>query len=65
MGSSTGTHEHLALVDAIRDCGAGHFDGWCGHLPYPRKEYGNIVFNLILLALAAFVAYGRFVVVPL
>ncbi len=31
----------------------------------PRKEYGNVVFNLILLALAAFVAYGRFVVVPL
>jgi hypothetical protein len=30
----------------------------------PRKEYPNIVFNLVLLALAAFVAYGRFVVVP-
>jgi len=30
----------------------------------PRKEYPNIVFNLILLALAAFVAYGRFVLVP-
>jgi uncharacterized membrane protein YphA (DoxX/SURF4 family) len=27
----------------------------------PRKEYPNIVFNLILLALAAFVAYERFV----
>lgn len=25
----------------------------------PRKEYPNIVFNLVLLALAAFVAYGR------
>jgi uncharacterized membrane protein YphA (DoxX/SURF4 family) len=31
----------------------------------PRKEYPNIVFNLVLLALAAFVAYGRFVLVPL
>jgi uncharacterized membrane protein YphA (DoxX/SURF4 family) len=31
----------------------------------PRKEYPNIVFNLILLALAAFVAYGRYVVFPL
>jgi uncharacterized membrane protein YphA (DoxX/SURF4 family) len=27
----------------------------------PRKEYPNIVFNLVLLALAAFVAYERFV----
>ncbi len=31
----------------------------------PRREYPNIVFNLILLALAAFVAYGRLVLVPL
>jgi hypothetical protein len=31
----------------------------------PREEYPNIVFNLVLLALAAFVAYGRFVAVPL
>lgn len=31
----------------------------------PRKEYGGVVFNLILLALAAFVAYGRFVLVPI
>ncbi len=30
-----------------------------------RREYPNIVFNLVLLALAAFVAYGRFVAVPL
>jgi uncharacterized membrane protein YphA (DoxX/SURF4 family) len=30
-----------------------------------RREYPNIVINVILLALAAFVAYGRFVVVPL
>ncbi len=30
-----------------------------------RREYPNIVFNLVLFALAAFVAYGRFVVVPL
>ncbi len=30
----------------------------------PRKEYPNIVFNLILLALSAFVAYGRFVILP-
>jgi VIT1/CCC1 family predicted Fe2+/Mn2+ transporter len=26
----------------------------------PRKEFPNVVFNLVLLALAAFVAYGRF-----
>jgi len=26
----------------------------------PRKEYPNIVFNLVLLGLAAFVAYERF-----
>jgi uncharacterized membrane protein YphA (DoxX/SURF4 family) len=30
----------------------------------PRREYPNIVFNLVLAALAAFVAYGRFVLVP-
>ena len=29
-----------------------------------RREFPIIVFNLILLALAAFVAYGRFVIVP-
>lgn len=28
----------------------------------PRKEYPNIVFNLILLVLAAFVAYQRFII---
>lgn len=27
----------------------------------PRKEYPNIVFNLVLLALAAFVAYEHFI----
>ena len=30
-----------------------------------RGEYPMIVINLVLLALAAFVAYGRFVAVPL
>ncbi len=30
-----------------------------------RREYPNIVFNLVLLAPAAFVAYGRFVIAPL
>ena len=30
-----------------------------------RGEYPAIVINLVLLALAAFVAYGRFVLVPL
>ena len=30
-----------------------------------RGEYPNIVFNLILGALAAFVAYGRWVIAPL
>ena len=30
-----------------------------------RGEYPGIAINLILLALAAFVAYGRFVLVPL
>jgi len=28
-----------------------------------RREYPNIVFNLVLLAIAAFIAYGRFVLV--
>jgi putative oxidoreductase len=31
---------------------------------FRRGEYPNIVFNLTLLALAAFVAYGRWVLVP-
>jgi uncharacterized membrane protein YphA (DoxX/SURF4 family) len=31
----------------------------------PRREYANILVNLILLLLAAFLAYGRFAVVPL
>jgi hypothetical protein len=31
----------------------------------PRREYPNSVFNLVLLALAAFVAYRRLVAVPL
>jgi uncharacterized membrane protein YphA (DoxX/SURF4 family) len=30
-----------------------------------RREYPNIAFNLVLLAIVAFVAYGRFVAVPL
>jgi uncharacterized membrane protein YphA (DoxX/SURF4 family) len=30
-----------------------------------RREYPNIVLNLVLLVLAAFVAYGRFVIQPL
>jgi uncharacterized membrane protein YphA (DoxX/SURF4 family) len=30
-----------------------------------RREYPNIVFNLILLALTAFVAYGRWMLAPL
>lgn len=29
-----------------------------------RREYPNIVFNLVLAAPAVFVAYGRFVLVP-
>lgn len=32
---------------------------------FRRREYPMILINLVLLALAAFVAYGRFVVVPL
>lgn len=32
---------------------------------YRRKEYGNIIGNVVLFAMALFVAYGRFVVVPL
>lgn len=32
---------------------------------FRRKEYPGIAINLVLLALAAFVAYGRFVAVPL
>jgi putative oxidoreductase len=31
----------------------------------PRREYQSIVANLVLFLLAAFVAYGRFVLVPL
>jgi hypothetical protein len=31
---------------------------------FTRREYPSIVFNLVLMILAAFVAYGRFVVVP-
>jgi uncharacterized membrane protein YphA (DoxX/SURF4 family) len=30
-----------------------------------RREYPNIVFNLVLFAVAAFVAYGRWVLAPL
>lgn len=30
-----------------------------------RREWPNVVFNLVLGALAGFVAYGRYVVVPL
>jgi uncharacterized membrane protein YphA (DoxX/SURF4 family) len=30
----------------------------------PAKEYKALPFNLVLLALAVFVAYGRFVVIP-
>lgn len=29
-----------------------------------RGEYPNILINIVLLALAAFVAYGRFVLIP-
>ena len=29
-----------------------------------RKEYGNIAINAVLLVLAAFVAYGRFFILP-
>jgi hypothetical protein len=38
-----------------------------GAIPFHlrRKEYMNIILNVILLALALFVAYGRFVVLPL
>jgi uncharacterized membrane protein len=32
---------------------------------FNRKENQNIIFNLVLFALAAFVAYGRFVLEPL
>ena len=31
----------------------------------PRREYPNIVLNLILLALAGVIAYSRFVLLPL
>lgn len=36
-----------------------------GILHLSRKEYQGVVTNLILLLLALFVAYGRFVLVPL
>jgi putative oxidoreductase len=35
------------------------------HIPQRETEGRNIVTNLVLLALAAFVAYGRWVLVPL
>jgi uncharacterized membrane protein YphA (DoxX/SURF4 family) len=31
----------------------------------PRREYPNLFFNVVLLALAAFVAYGRWFIAPL
>src|SRR5687768_389468 len=31
----------------------------------PRKEYQGVVTNMVLLALAAFVAVGRYLIVPL
>jgi uncharacterized membrane protein YphA (DoxX/SURF4 family) len=31
---------------------------------FTRKEYPNIVFNLVLAAAVAFIAYGRFVLLP-
>jgi hypothetical protein len=31
----------------------------------PRREYQNIGANVVLLLLVAFIAYGRFVLVPL
>jgi uncharacterized membrane protein YphA (DoxX/SURF4 family) len=31
----------------------------------PRREYPNVGFNLVLLALSAFVAYGRWFIEPL
>ena len=30
-----------------------------------RNEYANLILNIILFALVAYVAYGRFVAVPL
>lgn len=33
------------------------------HLPH--RENANIVFNIVLLAISAFIAYGRWVIVPL
>lgn len=35
------------------------------YVHFRRKEYPMIIPNLVLLALAVFVAYGRFVAVPL
>jgi hypothetical protein len=32
---------------------------------FMRREYSAVAFNLVLFALAAFVAYGRFAIVPL
>ena len=31
----------------------------------PHREYSNLIFNLVLFGLAAFIAFGRFVLVPL
>ena len=37
-------------------------NGWGSVLHYRRGEYPSIIVNVVLFALAAFVAYGRFVV---
>lgn len=31
----------------------------------PRREYPNMIGNIVLLLLAAFIAYGRFIIAPL
>ena len=64
---SAGREQHLALVNAIgRGVAGGVMAILLGKIVailfhIPRREYQNIVVNVILLALAAFVAYGRFV----
>jgi hypothetical protein len=32
---------------------------------FRRQEYSNIIGNVVLFAMALFVAFGRFVVIPL
>lgn len=54
----------LPILSPVAAAGLAIVMGLAAIYHIPRREYPNIGFNLVLLALAAFVAYGRFVLVP-